>query len=93
MPTGDQTYQCDGWVLIEIPDGSHTWQGCSWFAEKGERFVPLHCSPRLFHPTALRFSWLVRNGFPWGPVIGGAFTPWTDAEIDAAMAAEMGLAA
>lgn len=73
----------DGWTLRSFT----YWDGDgflspAWFARGPDRDELLPVSRFLFEPTQARFAWLVRNGFPKCPGIG----PWTDGDIDEAIA-------
>lgn len=75
---------CDGWSLMwtEEEDGDGFVTDLYYArSDTGDRLIN-HCRFD-FTPTQARFNWLARNGFP--SRLGGS---WTDAMIDAAMAAQ-----
>ncbi|MBB4859661.1 hypothetical protein HNO88_002990 [Novosphingobium chloroacetimidivorans] len=75
-----------GWSLLsfEEEDSDGFWRD-NYVARQGAREVLVDVSCFQFKPTQERFAWLVRNGFPRRPT---PFGGWSDAEIDARIAAE-----
>lgn len=80
----------EGWHLLVLQDASG-WLAPREFAaaKAGWGVVHLGVSRWAFDPTQDRFAWLVRNGFPGQAMRpSGVRTPLTNADIDAAIAAE-----
>lgn len=85
----------DGWSLFTFDeeDGDGFWTP-GYRARRGPDEMLLGVSRFGFNPTQDRFAWLVRAGFPrcWQND-AGVCLPFSNVEIDAALAAETAEAA
>ena len=73
----------DGWQLCQMTEQDRDgFDYPVYVARSADRDVILDVSRFRFTPSAARFAWLVRNGFPARP----AFGPWDDTDIEMRMA-------